>query len=762
MANALRDSPYLLNILSSLRAARTFVLGVAAADLLQFLILSPQGGLPGDVFKASAAAFVFQVLFAGIAAVAVGLMVAFALGGLPAGEFAARLRAGVVNWLVHGTEQEHRARASLAWTATCCVGLVLWASLRGGHEIARTFQRQTNIPAGVVAVQALALCALLVVGPVLYRLFSLLFLSLSRTGFAGRIGLKNLYFVAVLFVVVCATGAALMSHYWGKLRFVPWSEFITVISGVLGVAAVALLKRSRQWPRPVLYSGDVVFAMALIAAVSSGTIWQRDQSAWRAILDSELPLSRHFVPLADRLLDRDGDGFSAFFGHGDCDEGDPFVNPGAIEIPDNSEDEDCDGIDPSFRDLIAKPRWRTKGRKPVRGKYPIVFITNDALMSSHTRLFGYKRNITPNIDSLIEKSVAFKWAFSQGPSTRLSFPSIFTARYDSQVARGKKRPLPFPFLPRNRTMSEILKGHGYRTVAVVPNRYFTKKWRGILQGFDRTLLARPHKKGHNARQVTQQAMRALRGETEDPVFLWVHYFDNHWPYDQPMGVPVFGKGRMDRYDAEVMSADKSIGRLIRFVKRHFHGRPYLLILSSDHGQSFDKRHPKHAAGYDLNTTTLHVPLAFHAPFLKPRVLEGQVGVIDILPTIVDLLEIKGRFKFEGNSLVPQLLRGREERDRVLFSQYFLQERLLKDLDPLVMVGIRNARYSYFHDRRKGRYHLYEYRKDIHDATNLAHRLPQVLRTFRAIEGAWTYHVHKTFIRKHLRKRSIKARRHRDE
>lgn len=89
---------------------------------------------------------------------------------------------------------------------------------------------------------------------------------------------------------------------------------------VVGVALAAVFL-----PRAAL---DLSHRPALSSQVSN-----------RSALASRLLATLH------RALDRDGDGFAAALGGGDCDDADPSRNPSALDVQGNGLDEDCDGVD---------------------------------------------------------------------------------------------------------------------------------------------------------------------------------------------------------------------------------------------------------------------------------------------------------------------------------------------------------------------------------------------------------------------------------
>lgn len=110
-------------------------------------------------------------------------------------------------------------------------------------------------------------------------------------------------------------------------------------------------------------------------------------------------------------------------------------------------------------------------------KFNVLLITIDCLRADHVGSLGYPRNTTPNIDKLAESGVLFTSAFSTGPSTQVSFSSIFTSTYP--LSGGGYSPLP----PDKKTIVEILKEQKYQTAGFHSNPYLSKYF-GYDRGFD--------------------------------------------------------------------------------------------------------------------------------------------------------------------------------------------------------------------------------------------------------------------------------------
>src|SRR5690606_38546064 len=168
------------------------------------------------------------------------------------------------------------------------------------------------------------------------------------------------------------------------------------------------------------------------------------------------------------LIDLDRDGHLPVFGGGDCAPLDPARHHGAVDRPGNGVDEDCDGRDALVGEGLPLGRydWPT-GAFPSRPD--ILLVTIDAMSARHLAVNGYGQIVAPHIEALARRGVDFDSAFAQGPSTRLSFPALFTSRWDSELPRAPGGQQPFPITCRGCQLAEFLREAGYHTEALLPD-----------------------------------------------------------------------------------------------------------------------------------------------------------------------------------------------------------------------------------------------------------------------------------------------------
>lgn len=555
---------------------------------------------------------------------------------------------------------------------------------------------------------------------------SLRVLSAFALGLLARVPRLGPWLSSVRGLGLCAAGAGLLGTGVTLLAqrelasFLPWRSVLPALFALgFGSLDAALLPRL-----PERVQRAIVAGLGLLAAGTLlGTL---------ALGPAHAPLRRealHFshgarlgAALLERLADFDGDGQVHLMAGGDCAPFDARRHPGALDLPDNGRDEDCDGADLSLSHLAQPPVEPYPLPDSVPQRPPIVLLTVDAFAARELAALGGGARVTPNIDALAERSALFTSCFSQGPSTRLSFPSIFTSRYDSQIRRKLVGKHPYPLEPSEKLLAQQLARAGYDTAAVVSDAYFGKgRWSSLTRGFSRVIESPFRGAGrgpHNSARVTDAAIAELNRPRKQPLFLWLHYYDAHYPHQPPAGLAPKGRSRQAVYRAELALVDREVGRFVEALRARL--PEAVLVLSADHGIAFDEpRHEKLNYGYDLHSVTLHVPLLVNAPFVPARKHEGLVGTLDIAPTLTVLARVKGRLPFEGVSLWPELLEARRARPDRLVHQFFITERRWKGEDPLEIISLRTDRYNLMHDRRDGSYQLYAWRDDYLEERELS-------------------------------------------
>ncbi len=462
---------------------------------------------------------------------------------------------------------------------------------------------------------------------------------------------------------------------------------LPVLAILIAIAAFGPLARVRERipARGVLALVGTVLAAALllVAVVRTPSDDTRTAVTERSYAGSML------VPVLRKLIDRDHDGYSAFFAGQDCDDRDAEVHPGATEIPENGIDDNCVGGD-GKRETLAPPTDAGTTAAPastLSGGKNVVVIFIDTLRYDRLGFAGYRRDgksLTPRIDAFAAQSVVFEKAFSQAPNTPRSVPSFLASRYPTQVALEGKRGTNYPsVLDSNELLFEVMKAGGFHTIGESSHFYFcdpVKKPKGcpdtiawlksnIQQGADEWdndgALDIPGSNHDIAGpRIVKKTIAKLDelAKTPDAKFaLLVHLFEPHSTYMEHDGFSITDHGTAalaQKYDYEVAFEDALVGQLLDTLDKTGLAKTTTVVLMADHGEAFGVHRfagqQMFFHGQTLFRELIHVPLMFRVPGVAASKAGDVVQLVDLAPTIASLFGLKPAASWQGRSLVPAL------------------------------------------------------------------------------------------------------------
>jgi arylsulfatase A-like enzyme len=394
--------------------------------------------------------------------------------------------------------------------------------------------------------------------------------------------------------------------------------------------------------------------------------------------------------------------------------------------------------------------------------FNLIIVAFEPLGAKHVGAYGYSRNTTPHFDKFSSGAFLFRNAISPSSWTLPVFMSWFTSLYPSQhritnkYSKYTEKEQTLSNLrnlsPSAVTLAQVLRRNGYATAGFTGGAGLSRGFGydlGFHTYYDRKTFA-------GFETVMPMALEWAKAHREKKFFLFVQGYDVHGRFE-PLGTPLRrfvdpqyrGKyaGTVDEYwklrnlsidtgqvslspadvkfwealyDGKIYEADRRFGRFVDQLEKLGLAEKTIIAVSSGSGNEYHE-HKRIDHGFSLYDELIRVPLVIRIPGAKGRVVQDQVRTIDLMPTVLALLGIKGDRaldrQIQGTSLVPAMGGEALALDAYSETDYLLQAflRSLRSHDGWKLI------YSMDTERRE----LYNLNEDPGERRNLIQREKKV-------------------------------------
>ena len=413
---------------------------------------------------------------------------------------------------------------------------------------------------------------------------------------------------------------------------VPLSLMLLAVTGVLTWALFRrdirksddLYAGGRKWLAALVYTAAAGLATAWLALSAS---WQQSENVYYNELQANGPV-RFFDAFMKNRLD-----YKKFY----------------ITLPDGEAAAIVRGIYGS-----EGRNERTIATDSIVSTPNIVLITMESMSADYMERFGNKAGLTPNLDSLYRRSVAFDRMIACGNRTVRGLEALTLSIPPSAGQSLIKR----PEQKERRSIGSVLRERGYRTMFFYGGKSYFDNMGPFFAGNGYEVIDKDSYKPEEIkfsniwgvcdedsydRMLTDLDATAREGK---PFFAHMMTISNHRPYTYPEGriaIPPTSKSR----EGGVMYADYALGRFMRMAARKPWFDNTVFVIVADHCASS-------AGGTELPLEKYHIPALIYAPRLfAPRTVEQTVSQIDIMPTLLSMLGMGYRSTFYGTDVLSE-------------------------------------------------------------------------------------------------------------
>jgi arylsulfatase A-like enzyme len=278
-----------------------------------------------------------------------------------------------------------------------------------------------------------------------------------------------------------------------------------------------------------------------------------------------------------------------------------------------------------------------------------------------------------------------------------------------------------PVRPENLTIAELLKIHGFKTIAVLSHWYFSER-RRMDQGFqvwdneaEQAIIDENEK--ISSPSVYNRASYHLEKlkESGEKFFMVTHFMDPHSEYMRHKEVKQFGSEIADLYDNEILFTDTYIGKLLQKIQKLGFMENTAIFIFSDHGEAFNE-HNHYFHGYTLYEEEIRIPVFLRLPEALNMEIEEKIALVDIFPTILSLLNIPVPENIDGVNLL-DVINGKK-RGIPIYSELLPYKNHDIDCAALIIGNIK-----IMHSKNLKLWEIYDLSADPLEKHNLVYDMP---------------------------------------
>lgn len=536
-------------------------------------------------------------------------------------------------------------------------------------------------------------------------------------------------YLALLLVLLCAWGALHLLHTATQSR----QRVCWLAAGAAAAAACAAWMDARILPGlyPSMHASlELACALSLMAMVwllcpnpsvrlarALGAVALGAGLVAGTALHSDIVLRSHFIaagPLQSKLV--------AMFAPADADDAwMKHRSSAASWISQRSRRATPDSQAAKVLDALL----------PQRRRMNLVIISVDTLRADRLAAYGAKASSAPFLDELAAQSSVCERAYTNYPLSSFAYSSMFTGLIPSLSPAGMLSRGQNANWGGSLALAELLTKNGFETAA--------------FSAFNAECIAREDAFGHlthgfsifnperrivawDGADLVDAACAALPRITQQRFMLWLHLLDPHAPYKVRDGA-MAGTSPEANYDAEVRYCDEQIRRFVTLLRGMGRGNDTIIVVMGDHGEEFGE-HGHRFHGTTLYEEQVRVPMFILVPGLAARRIAEPASVMDLMPTLLDLLALRDPESRHGTTLVPAML-GSDAGPRSAYAELQASQQLSSGGRRMIVEGDHKL----IVDTNLNAIELYDLAKDPKEQTNIAAHLPERRAWLQALMNA---------------------------